>query len=111
MNFKNILPLIICMSVLILATTALALSRSTHQRTAQSFNGHSEPPTITETGPAVATMDFARQVQCAFHEDTSSLIPSRSVFHQPTRHATTITANFAAPIRRPQIRRKGQIQR
>ncbi len=110
MNFRNILPLIICISVLILATTALALSRSAHQRTARSFSGHSVPPTITETGPAPATMAFAHQAQCAFHEDTSSLIPSRSVFHQPTRYATTRTQNFSTPIRRAPIRRKGRIQ-
>lgn len=110
MNFKNILPLIICMSVLSLATTGLALSRSAHHKTAQSFIGHSDPPTITETGPAAATMDFARQVQCAFREDTSSLIPSKSVFHPPTSYATTRTPNFSAPIRRAPIRRKGRIQ-
>jgi hypothetical protein len=110
MNFRNILPLIICISVLILATTALALSRSAHQKTARSFNGQSDPPTITETGPAPATMAFAHQVQCAFHEDTSSLVPSRSVFHQPTRYATTRTPNFSTPIRRAPIRRKGRIQ-
>ncbi|HKP36079.1 MAG TPA: hypothetical protein VJT71_04415 [Pyrinomonadaceae bacterium] len=110
MNFKNILPLIICMSVLILATAGLALSRSARHRTAQNFIGHSDPPTITEMGPAAATMAFARQVQCAFREDTSSLIPSKSVFHQPTSYATTRTPNFSAPIRRAPIRRKGRIQ-
>jgi hypothetical protein len=107
MNVRNILPLIICISVLVLATAALPLSRSAHQKTARSLNGYSDPPTVTETEPA--TMAFAHQVQCAFHEDTSSLVPSRSAF-EPTRYATAHTPNFSKLIRRAPMRRKGRIQ-
>ena len=118
-NFRSIVPLImcllvppiICLLVLVLTTSALALARHNHHKTPTNRESFANYAISTEIGPAnPSAATFVSDLQCAFHEDASTLIPSKSVFHQPTSYATTRTPNFSAPIRRAPIRRKGRIQ-
>jgi hypothetical protein len=118
-SFRSIVPLImcllvppvICLLVLVLTTSVLALSRYNHHKDPTNPESFTNYATTTEIGLANSSAaNFASNLQCAFHEDTSSLISSRTVFHQPTRYATTRTPNFSTPIRRAPIRRKGRIQ-
>lgn len=110
-SFGSTLSLIICPLVLVLTTSALALLRHNDPK---NLTNHAAPNYATSTQTALADSSAANcgssNLQCAFHEDTPSLVPSRSVFRQPTRYATTRTPNFSRPIRRAPIRRKGRIQ-
>ena len=110
-NFGSTVSLIICPLVLVLTTSALALSRHNHPQHLTNHVSFTNYATNSEIALAnSSTANFGSSLQCAFHEDTSSLIPSRSVFHQPTRYATTRAPNLSTPIRRAPIRRKGRIQ-
>ena len=110
-NFRSIMPLIICLLVLVLTTSALALSRYSHPKNLTNHASFTNYATNTEIALANSSAaNFGSNLPCAFHEDTSSLVPSRSVFREPTRYATTRTPNFSTPIRRAPIRRKGRIQ-
>ena len=110
-NLRSILPLIIALLVLVLTTSALALSRHNHRKNPTNRESFTNYAAATEIGLAnTSPASFGSNLPRAFHEDTSSLVPSRSVFHQPTRYATTWTPNFSTPIRRAPIRRKGRIQ-
>lgn len=110
-NFRSIMPLIICFLVLLLTTSAFALSRHNHRKNPASRESFTNYAANTEIGLANSSAaNFGSNLPWAFHEDTSSLVPSRSVFHEPTRCATTRTPNFSTPIRRAAIRRKGRIQ-
>ncbi len=110
-NFGSIVSLIICPLVLVLTTSALALSRYSHPKNLTNHASFTNYATNTEIALANSSAaNFGSNLTRAFHEDTSSLVPSRSVFHQPTRYATTRIPNFSPPIRRAPIRRKGRIQ-
>ena len=110
-NFGSIVSLIICPLVLVLTTSALALSRYSHPKNLTNHASFTNYATNTEIALANSSAaNFGSNLPCAFPEDTSSLIPSRSVLNQPTRYATTRTPNFSTPIRRAPIRRKGRIQ-
>lgn len=110
-NFGSIVSLIICPLVLVLTTSALALSRYSHPKNLTNHASFTNYATNTEIALANSSAaNFGSNLPCAFHEDTCSLVPSRSVFHQPTTYATTRTPNFSPPIRRAPIRRKGRIQ-
>ena len=109
-NFGSIVSLIICPLVLVLTTGALALSRHNHPKNLTNHASFTNYATNTEIALANSSAaNFGSNPPCAFHDDTSSLVPSRSVL-QPTRYATTSTPNFSTPIRRAPIRRKGRIQ-
>jgi hypothetical protein len=110
-NFGSIVSLIICPLVLVLTTSVLALSRYSHPKNLTnhaSFTNYATNTEIALTNSSAA--NFGSNLPRAFREDTSSLVPSRSVFHHPTRCATTRSPNFSPPIRRAPIRRKGRIQ-
>lgn len=110
-NFGSVVSLIICPLVLVLTTSALALSRHNHPKHLTNHASFTNYASNTESARANSSAaNIGSNLPCAFHEDTSSLIPSRNVFHQPTRYATTRTSNFSRPIRRAPIRRKGRIQ-
>ena len=110
-NFRSVMPLIICLLVLVLTTSALALSRRNRSKNPKSRESFTNYAAVTEIGLAnTSPANFAPYLACALQEDSSSLIPSRRVFHHPTRYATTWTPNFYTPIRRAPIRRKGRIQ-
>ena len=110
-NFRSILPLIIALLVLVLTTSALALSRHNQHKNPTNRESFTNYVAATEIGLAnTSPANFAPTLACALQEDCSSLIPSRRVFHHPTRYATTWTPNFFTPIRRAPIRRKGRIQ-
>lgn len=110
-NFGSIVSLIICPPVLVLTTSALAISRHNHPKSLMNHASLTNYATNTEIALANSSaVNLGSNLPCAFHEDTPSLVPSRSVFHQPTRYATTKIPNFSAPIRRPPIRRKGRVQ-
>lgn len=100
-NFGSIVSLIICPLVLVLTTSALALSRHNHAKNLTNHASFTNDAINTEIALANSfAANFGSNLRCAFHEDTSSLIPSRSVLHQPSKHATTRIPNFSAPIRR-----------
>ena len=109
-NFRSILPLIIALLVLVLTTSALALSRHNQHKNPTNRESFTNYVAATEIGLAnTSPANFAPYLVCALQEDSSSLIPRR-VFHRPTRYATTWTPNFSTPIRRAPIRRKGRIR-
>ena len=110
-NFRSILPLIIALLVLVLTTSALALSRHNQHKNPTNRESFTNYAAATEIGLAnTSPANFAPYLACALQEDSSSLIPSRRVLYPPTRYATTWTPNFSTPIRRAPIRRKGRIQ-
>src|SRR5713226_9741997 len=110
-NFGSIVSLIICPLVLVLTTGSLALSRYSHPKNLNNHASFTNYATSTEIPLANSSAaNFGSNLPCAFHEDTSSLIPSRSLFQQPATYATTRTPNFSTQIRRAPIRRKGRIQ-
>ena len=110
-NFRRVLPLIIALLVLVLTTSALALSRHNQHKNPTNRESFTNYVAATEIGLAnTSPANFAPTLACALQEDSSSLIPSRRLLHRPTRYATTWTPNFSPPIRRAPIRRKGRIQ-
>jgi hypothetical protein len=110
-NFGSIVSLIICPLVLVLTTGALVLSRHNHTKHLTDHASFTNDATNTEIALAdSSTANFGSNLPCAFHEDTSSVIPSKSVLNQPTTYATTRAATFFTPIRRAPIRRKGRIR-
>src|SRR5437763_15488746 len=110
-NFRSILPLIIALLVLVLTTSALALSKHNQHKNPTNRESFTNYVAATEIGLAnTSPANFAPTLACALQENSSSLIPSRRVWHRPIRYATTWTPNFSTPIRRAPIRRKGRIQ-
>ena len=103
-NFRSMLPLIIALLVLVLTTSALALSRHNQHKNPTNRESFTNYAAATEIGLAnTSPANFAPYLACALQEDSSSLIPSRRVLYPPTRYATTWTPNFSTPIRRAPI--------
>src|SRR5581483_1128466 len=108
-TFKSLLPFIIIFTAILLLTAILAASRACHSK--KPANAISNATyRVTAPEDKVVTADTSEPSTPAFQEDTAAVIPSRERMNPPTLIASFHSANFSNPLRKPPIRRKGQIQ-